>query len=327
MAIALGGHGTGPYHAAARDGAVARLSPPPPESDEAEADGPPGAPPPPDIALRGEDAARAIIRFLHGDADLVTGGTIGDLPYARRADVPASRFALDPVQGLFGLVFLNDDGPLAQASVRRALAMAIDREGIAAEPLLAGFEPRVTIAPTGIDELPDPARPDWADQPLAARRPAAAAAIREAGAPVRLRVAVPDTPGDRLIFAHLRRDWAAIGVSAVAAPAGGPADLAFVDMIAPMQAGAWYLRRFMCAANPVCDADADTALDAARTAPDAAARRAALANADRILAGLTPYIALGRPLRWSLATQRLNGFRPNIFGRHPAVTLIVAESS
>jgi peptide/nickel transport system substrate-binding protein len=146
-----------------------------------------------------------------------------------------------------------------------------------------------------------------------------------AGAPADLRVIDAVSPA-RLVFAHLRRDWAAIGVIAVAAPADGPADLAFVDRVAPIQSGAWYLRRFMCAANPVCDADADTALDAARTAPDAAARRAALANADRILAGLTPYIALGRPLRWSLATQRLNGFRPSIFGRHPAVTLIVPES-
>lgn len=325
MAITMGGHGTGPYRVGARDGPAVRLALPRVGTNDVDDDQTDGLPAPPAVLLRGEPAPLAIARFLNGDADLVTGGTIADLPYARRADIPASRLALEPVQGMFGLVFLNGDGALRDAGVRRALAMAVDREGIATEPLLSGFEPRTAILPTGVDELPSPARPDWADQPLADRRAAAAAAIRAYGRPVRLRIAVADTPGHRLLFAHLRRDWAAIGVTLEPATRGAPADLAFVDQVAPLLSGAWYLRHFHCEESPVCDPEADAALEEARAAPDAEARRAALARADRILTGITPWIALGRPVRWSLAAQRLNGFHPNQFARHPALTLVVPD--
>ncbi len=322
LAIAMGGGGTGPYRIEARDGAVVRLALPEPDDEDIARDPTDGRPAPPAILLRGETAAMAIARFLHGDADLVVGGTIADLPYARRADIPASRVTIEPVQGLFGLVFLRDDGAAGVASVRRALAMAIDRESIAGEPLLAGFEPRAAIVAPGIDELVAPTQPDWADQPLGERRPAAAAAIRAHGQPVRLRIAAPETPGHRLILAHLRRDWAAIGVELEVSPPGGPADIAFIDEVAPILSGAWYLRRFLCDASAVCDEEADAALAEARAAADGQARADALARADRILAGITPWIALGRPVRWSLAAQRLNGFHPNPFARHPALTLI-----
>jgi len=56
--------------------------------------------------------------------------------------------------------------------------------------------------------------------------------------------------------------------------------------------------------------------------PDAASRRGMLANADRILAGLGPFIPLTAPVRWSLVAPRLTGFRPNALGRHPVGELI-----
>jgi peptide/nickel transport system substrate-binding protein len=53
-------------------------------------------------------------------------------------------------------------------------------------------------------------------------------------------------------------------------------------------------------------------------------RRLHLATADQILTGLTPYIPLATPVRWSLVTPRLTGFRPNMFARH-AVGELIAE--
>jgi peptide/nickel transport system substrate-binding protein len=64
---------------------------------------------------------------------------------------------------------------------------------------------------------------------------------------------------------------------------------------------------------------------AARIASDAAGRRDALANADRMLAGLGPFIPLTAPVRWSLVSPRLTGYRPNVFGRHPVGELIPAR--
>jgi len=326
MSIALGTHGTGPYRIAASDAAGLRLALPPGDGDGDDADTPDPGQPEPAMLLRGESAALAIARFQAGGADFVTGGTIGDLPFARQAGVASNRLLLDPAQGLIGLAFLNADGPLADPVVRRALAMAVDRESIASEPLLAGFDGRAALVASGIDELPAPAQPDWAAQPIAQRRPAAARAIAALDVPVTLRVALPGGPGYRLLFAHLRRDWAAIGVAATIAAPGARADLILIDAVAPSLAAPWYLRRFACDSSPVCDPAADAALAEARAAPNAAVRQAALARADQLLAGAGAYIVLGAPLRWSLAAPRLNGVRPNPFAHHPASTLI-AEGS
>jgi peptide/nickel transport system substrate-binding protein len=61
---------------------------------------------------------------------------------------------------------------------------------------------------------------------------------------------------------------------------------------------------------------------AARLAPNPAERHVKLAEADRILTALVPFIPLTAPVRWSLVAPRLTGFRPNAFARHPAVVLI-----
>ena len=54
----------------------------------------------------------------------------------------------------------------------------------------------------------------------------------------------------------------------------------------------------------------------------AAERQNQLALADGIFARATPFIPLTMPVRWSLVPERLDGFRPNPFARHPAVNLI-----
>jgi len=94
---------------------------------------------------------------------------------------------------------------------------------------------------------------------------------------------------------------------------------------APANLASWYLRRFSCAASAVCDTAADDALLAARLAARPGDRQAQFANADRILAGITPFIPLTQPVRWSLVSPRLTAFRPNAFARHPAVNLLGEE--
>jgi peptide/nickel transport system substrate-binding protein len=321
MAIALGGQGTGPLRIVSADGQGVRLAPPASDDDEDS----PETPDEPAVLLRGEAAPVAIARFLAGESDFVTGGTLGDLPFARTADVPADRLALDPAQGVIALAYLNDDGALGEPRVRRALAMAIDRQALAGEPLLAGFETRDTLVPRGIGDLAAPTQPDWAALAPDVRWRQAAAAIAALPEAPTLRVAMPDAPGYRILFAHLKRDWAAIGVTATRVGPDERADLALYDGVAPTAAAPWYLRRFTCDASPVCDENADAALEAARTAKTGAERAAQLANADRLLVAASAYIVLGAPLRWSLVAQRLNGFRPNMFARHGAITLIADQ--
>lgn len=319
LALIQSGGGTGPYRIARPDPDGIRLSPRRAEDEET-------APSPPDLILRGERAAAAVARFAAGRADLVLGGTAGNLAIARAADLRGGSLVFDPVGGLFGLAFAGNQGALADPNLRRALAMAIDRDGLVQALDVPRLAPRATLVAPGVQELPSPLVPDWATQTLPERRQAAARIVAGLGVPaIRLRVALPDSPGDRLVFAYLRRDWRLIGVETVAVPAGSAADLLLIDQIAPTNAASWYLRHFSCDASAICDAAADDALQAARIAAAPSERQAHLAEAERILTGLVPFIPLTAPVRWSLVSPRLTGFRPNAFARHPAETLLAEE--
>jgi oligopeptide transport system substrate-binding protein len=318
MAIVRGGEGSGPYRAERRPDGAIRLVPIEADREEGESS------PPPPLLLRGESAALAAARFGEGQADLVLGGTLADLPLARAVRAPAAQLRFDPVTGLFGLAFAAAEGPFARMEVRQALAMALDRPGLAAALGVAGLQARQSLLPPGIEGLNGVSAPAWIRAPLPARQARAAALLRGAddGGRLIVRVALPDGAGYRLLFARLRRDWAAVGVEAVRVPAGTAADLRLVDEVAPAGLASWYLRHFSCDSSPICDPAADESMAAARIAPDAAGRRGHLANADRILAGLGPFIPLTAPVRWSLVTPRLTGFRPNAFSRHPIGELI-----
>jgi peptide/nickel transport system substrate-binding protein len=313
MAIIRNGRGSGPYaYMRGRHGVVTLSSPRRDEdgTDEAKLH---------EIRLRGERGSLAVARFAAGESDLVAGGTMGELPLARLARLPAQSLRFDPVSGLFGLAFVNRDGILAGADTREALAMAIDRAGLVADMAVPGLQARESLLPPGTIEIVQPALPGWSALTFQQRRSEAARRISAAAAfsPVTLRVALPAGPGYRLLFAHLRFDWLQIGVSPVAVPIDAPADLRLVDSVAPAAIASWYLRNFTCAASAICSPEADGALDAARNAATREARSEHLARADALLRDAVPFIPLAAPVRWSLVSPRLTGWRANPFGRHP----------
>ncbi|MDB5693516.1 MAG: transporter substrate-binding protein [Alphaproteobacteria bacterium] len=318
LAIVRADRGAGPYRILRAESGGLLLGPPQPDED---------APSPvtdPPLLLRGEPAAAAAARFDLGLTDLVLGGSVGDLPLATATGPAARTLVFDPVGGLFGLAFAGGDGPLAKPEARQALAMAIDRDALAAAFPAARMQMRETLLPAGVEGISAPAAPAWTASPLPARRALAARTLAGAGGSGRLRVSValPEGPGYELLLALLRRDWAAVGVTAVRVAPGQPADLRLVDEVAPASLASWYLRHFACEASRICDPAADAALEAARTAPTQDARRAFLIQADGSLAAVAPFIPLAAPVRWSLVSPRLIGFRPNLFGRHPAGELL-----
>lgn len=317
LGILYKGRGSGPYLAEKHEQDAVRLRP-----IVAQGGDEPGEEE--QIILRGERAARAIVRFGAGDADFVTGGTAGDLPIARAAEPPPQALRFDPVDGLFGLAFVAENGPFGSAEARRAIAMAIDRAALAAALAVPDLQPRETLWPAGIEGLPSPTPPAWSAAPLAARRAEAAAIIGRLtqGVPPTLRIALPLGPGYRLVFAHLKRDLRTIGVSAEAVPREAAADVRLIDQIAPATMASWYLRRFACASSKVCNREADSMMAAARIAATPAERSDRLREADRLLGEAAVYVPLTAPVRWHLVSNRLTGFRPNIFGRHPAGELI-----
>ena len=321
LAILNGGGGTGPYRATALPDGSFHLDVPPSEEDE-EPD-----PTRPDIVLAGTSAARAIARYRSEAADLVLGGTAGDLPLLRAANPAQAEIQFDPVDGLFGLVFERAEGRFADPEARRALAMAIDREGMLSALAVPGLAPRASLLPAGLEEAPAATVPAWAALPLPARRIEARDTLARIGEgePIRLRVAMPPGLGYRLIFAFLKRDFRVVGVEAEAVRPGAPADLRFVDMVAPTTMPTWYLRQFTCDRGRPCTPEADAALAIARETLNHTERLEQIAEADRLMTNAALFVPISAPVRWSLVTARLTGFRRNPFGLHSPLELIAAR--
>ncbi len=310
MAILIDGAGTGPYVARPADGDRLLLAEPRVPDEEFEAADrllPP-------LLLRGTGAAAAVARFAAGGSDLVTGGTAAELQLARVARLPRGTLRYDPVSGHYGLEVMRADGLLGDAARRDALSSVIDRAALTETIGAPDPQPRASLLPAGIADGPVPTAPAWALLPIEERRAAARRVFAGYPGPRRLRIAVPESYGSRLLIAHLRRDLGAIGVEIIAVKPGAAADLRLLDRAAPAAIGAWYLRHFQCGRSAVCDPAADVALAAARFAPNAAERRARLAEADRLLTAAVPFIPLAQPVRWSLVGGRATGWQPNAFG-------------
>ena len=156
---------------------------------------------------------------------------------------------------------------------------------------------------------------DW----TAMDRPARLSAARNliGGEPLTIRVALPDGPGARLLFAQLSADWRVIGVRAVRVGRNDPADLKLIDAASPTPMVAiWYIGRFRCPGLPMCSKDATDALTQMReTRGDE--RLQLIVGADKALADNQLYIPIAQPLRWSLVAPRLLGYADNAVGIHP----------
>ena len=319
LALVREGEGSGPFglaEPAPGDGAVRlerRVAVPDGDEDRSEA-----------LWIGGAAAPAAVRGFAAGQADLVLGGTFADLPFARRARLARGALNFDPVAGLFGLAPARKAGPLADPELRRLLAQAIDREALIAALDVPGLVGRATLLEAGLDGVPDPVTPQWMTLAIGERRPGLiAAADRLFGGDERptIRIALPEGPGAQLLLNRLTADWGLLGIRVERAARGQPADLELVDAVAPSTSPAWFLRRFRCAVAPICDEQADPLREAARGAPVAAQRGALLAEAARLMDEAQLFIAIAAPVRWSLVSDRIEGFAGNRFARHTLTSL------
>ncbi len=328
MAIVYKGMGWGPMRAK-RTGRTVLLSPVPdplaedPAAAEAAANDPAAS-----IELVGTTPQGALARFKNGYADGVIGGRFSTLPYFVASNIGRSRLVVDPAPGLFGLAFTRTDGFLGIDANRDALSRAIRRQRLVDAFGLAEWQPQTTLRPAAFrrDGGPEPLAPAWADYDDNSRLVQAKRVVdawRAGGRDIDpLRIAVPATPGGRILFAYIAADFARLGIESRRVNMASAADLRLIDEVAPNDDALWALRRLSCQPGTLCNRDAQEMIEATTANIDAGQRAQQVGEIEAILARYTPFIPLASPLRWSVASQRLTGLRPNVRAIHPLNRLI-----
>ncbi len=264
-------------------------------------------------------APEAVRAFAAGEAGLVLGGSFSDLPFARRVRLPRNSIRFDPAGGLFGLLPAKRDGPFSNPEWRRLLSQAIDRDALVLALDVPGLAGRATVLEPGLDGMTNPVQPAWFAVPVAERRPTLVGGAARLGGTAEqptIRIMLPDGPGAEILLARLAADWAVLGFGVERASSARNADFRLVDAVAPSASAAWYVRSFRCGVVPVCDAEADTLMDAGRLAPVPAQRAALLAQAAARIDDAQLFIPLTAPVRWSLVGNRIQGFAGNRYARH-----------
>jgi ABC-type transport system substrate-binding protein len=271
-------------------------------------------------------ATAAVRHFNSGEADLLLGGRIEHFPLARSQGISRGNIQLDPVTGLFGLAVARAGDFLGAPEYREAIAMTIDRDALIAAFGVSGWTPSTRIVSPSVEGDLGTIGERWADRGLAERRAEASGRVSRwraaRGASPHIAIALPRGPGADILFERLGDDLKAIGVTAVRVGENAAADLRMVDAVARYPRAAWYLNQLSCAARRgLCSGSADQRAAEARSAPDAAARSALLAEAEAELTAANVFIPFGPPIRWSLVRGDVTGFATNRWGQHPLMPM------
>lgn len=316
------GRGTGPMRAEVDDGVVELTALPPQERGLPEVEG--WADIVRTVRLRALAAQRAVAAFDAGQVDLVLGGTLANLPLADTGALSRGTVRLDAAMGLFGLEFMHDDGFLADAANREAIALAIDRDDLLQPFNIGGWVATNRIVPPELTEAERGAiAPErWAELAIEDRQALAAgrvAAWEEAsGDPLLLRLYLPPGPGSDLLFRQIAGDLASAGIALRLVDRPDGADLALKDRMARYGGSRWFLNQFNCrVVRGPCAPEADALVRAAATALTREEQVALLSEAESVLLAQNVFVPLGAPIRWSLARAGVEGFQENRWNMHP----------
>ncbi len=278
------------------------------------------------LTLRALPAEGAIARFESGEAHAVLGGRYESLALAGSGGLSRGAIRLDPVVGLFGLAVVHQDGFLADAANREAIAMVIDREAFPADLGVDGWSVTERILPAGIEERLETAPQSWSALSIEERRAVATSRVtRWRGARpdrVKLRIALPTGPGTDRIYARLADGLAKAGLAAERVGLADPADLRLIDAVARYPRAEWFFNQLSCGVLPgPCSEEADDLTARANLTADLTERTALFARAEEKLTASNVYIPLGTPIRWSMWRGNPTGFVVNRFGTHPLMPM------
>lgn len=278
------------------------------------------------LELESLSADAAIQRFNADEADVVLGGRFGDFPRLDAKGVARGAVRMDPVNGLFGLAVMHEDGFLSRPENREALAMAIDREALIGALNVGGWTATTRIVNPALDGDTGSIGERWPGRGMEERRQVAASRVAKwkasRGTPSPLRLALPSGPGADQLFARITEDFKAIGLEVRRVGENAEADLRLLDTVARYARAPWFLNQLSCAARrALCSPQADRLVAAALDERDPAKRAELYADAEAQLTIANGFIPFGVPIRWSLVAGKANGFVANRWNLHPLMPL------
>jgi peptide/nickel transport system substrate-binding protein len=273
------------------------------------------------------DASTRAAAVLGGEVDLVVSPGLAPEAYASFEAHSGEIVVVDGPGGGVQFVVLNTERPeLADPHVRRALALAVDRD--AAARALLGGRARLAASPLPPGHWAAADLPPTPFDPTEARR-----LLAGVGAP-RVELMTLPTAGDRDLAAVLQEAWRAVGVETTVLPverAVFAERLAAGDFAAAIHRftggnqfttifkGAFHSRSIHDRAGTrgelnyarLVDPALDAAIDAADLATDRAERVARYGDIQRRVAEDAPWILLWYPDAVTVASSRLGGLAPD----------------
>ncbi|OJW24561.1 MAG: ABC transporter substrate-binding protein, partial [Sphingopyxis sp. 65-8] len=303
MTIVYKGMGWGPMRSRKAGRALLLTPAPDPLADDPEAAEAAANDPAASVELVGTTPAGALARYNNGYADGVIGGRFSTLPYFLISSIGRSRLIVDPVPGLFGLSFTSAEGFLASDINRDALSRVVRRQRLIDAFGLAEWQPQRSLRPAVYrrDGGPEPLQPAWADFDNDSRFAQSKRVVdswRAAGREIApLRIAVPQTPGGRILFAYVAADFARIGIESRRVAMDAASDLRLIDEVAPNDDALWALRRLSCQRDTLCNREAQAKIDQAVLNIDSGQRARQIGEIETMLGRYTPFIPIATPLR------------------------------
>ncbi|MFZ5610492.1 MAG: peptide ABC transporter substrate-binding protein [Pseudomonadota bacterium] len=286
------------------------------------------------VFLPGEDMALTLRAFDEGEVDIVEGLPADSVARYRRARGEAVR--IEPYWALYWYVFNTARPPFDDVRVRRALAMAVDRQHIVEQALGAGGVPATGIVPPSMPSYGPPMAPAWAELSLAARRAEAKRLLEDAGYgsghALSVTISYNPSPDHDRVFAAVAADWRALGVTVsahvasfrehVQALEAGDFEVARRTWVTSFDMPEYFLGLFVSSAgslnvgryaNPAVDALYAQALETA----DLATRTRLLKAAEAILLDDAVAVTIYNDVNRTLVGPRVIGWTNNPTGRHP----------
>lgn len=289
-----------------------------------------------------DDALAGMRLFLAGEADIA-----GDYPQSRHAWLAQRRpraVRTGDYLGSYYFTLNTRRPPFDDVRVRRALAMAVDRNWIARALLPMGNAPAYGIVPPALYDG-QTVRPGWAAWPLNRRQREAKRLLAQAGysarQPLRFEIRINSSAEHRRMAVALAAMWKPLGVEAsilnsepalhFAAMRRGDFQMARSGWIADLPAPENFLAVHRSNAGEVnysghADQRYDALLDAAMAQSDPARRAAAMRSAEARLIAAMPVIPLWFYRSGALVSPRVLGWTDNPGNIHPSAALSLQAS-